>query len=221
MEDPVAEIPTVIHLLTQSPPSLQEETINRFFTPNAEFVHPFCRIWSVPGSRWGVKKIYQWYKIMSPRIDMEVQSVAYDKQNLKLYVTIFQIFRIWIFPFYSAPVTLTSVLDLTTETGEMKASSSNPAEEEGKKRYYIQKQEDLYQVSEFIKFVVPFGIGHMTVMMWHAFASFFSIFGVFALWPIMWAEESGYFDAFYATRRGLRDGVVDALNGSGPGLRGS
>lgn len=72
----VAEVPTVISLLTQSPPSLQEKTIERFFVPSAAFVHPLCRIGSFKGSRWVILKIYQWYKILSPRIELEVHSVG-------------------------------------------------------------------------------------------------------------------------------------------------
>jgi hypothetical protein len=82
----VAEVPRVIRLLTQTPPSLQEETINQFFTSSAEFVHPFCRIWSYNGSRWAVTKIYQWYKIMSPHIDLDVRSVGmWCSHNLEVY----------------------------------------------------------------------------------------------------------------------------------------
>ncbi|KAL2837770.1 hypothetical protein BJY01DRAFT_220580 [Aspergillus pseudoustus] len=211
MEDPVAEVPKVIRLLTQSPPSLQEETINQFFTPSAEFVHPFCRIWSYTGSRWAVTKIYQWYKIMSPHIDLDVRSVAYDKENLKVYVTIFQIFSIWLIPFHRAPVTLTTILDLTTDPGDEREVAP-----EGSKRYYIKKQEDFYQPSEFIKFVMPIG-GHSLIMMWHAFASLFSIAGVFLLWPIMWAEDRGYFN--YAHSQAAREGIVDAMNNRVPDLK--
>ncbi|KAL2869670.1 uncharacterized protein BJX67DRAFT_319312 [Aspergillus lucknowensis] len=213
MEDPVAEIPKVIRLLTQSPPSLQETAIDQFFTPSAEFVHPFCRVWSYSGSRWAVKKIFQWYKIMSPHIDLEIQSVAYDKENLKLYVTVFQIFSIWLVPFYAAPVTLTTVLDLTTDPGEERTSTT-----QGNERYYIRKQEDLYQTSEFIKFVMPLG-GHFLVMMWHTFASLFSVVGVFALWPIMWAEDRGYFN--YSHSRAAREGLVGELNSHVPDLKAS
>ncbi|KAL4908601.1 hypothetical protein BDW74DRAFT_175283 [Aspergillus multicolor] len=204
MEDPVAEISTVVHRLTQSPPSLQEETIDRYFTRNAEFIHPFCRIWTLPGSRWGVKKIYQWYKIMSPHIDLEVRSIAFDKENLKLYISMFQVFSIWVVPFHVAPVTLTSVLDLSTDPGDGR-------EDDGKKRYYIQKQEDLYQTSEFIKFVVPWG-GHALVLMWHAFATLFSILSVYVLYPVMWAEERGYFNYHYRIANGAREEVVHALS---------
>ncbi|KAL3434526.1 hypothetical protein BDV09DRAFT_169640 [Aspergillus tetrazonus] len=206
MEDPVAEISTVVHLLTQSPPSVQEETIDRFFTRDAEFIHPFCRIWKYNGSRWGVKKIYQWYKIMSPHIDLEVRSIAYDKDKLKLYLSMHQVFSIWIVPFHTAPVTLVTVLDLATDPGDGRQESAG-----GKKQYYIRKQEDFYQTSEFIKFVVPYG-GHMLVLMWHAFASLFSIMGVFLLWPVMWAEERGFFDYHYRIANGAREGVVGALN---------
>lgn len=66
----------VIQLLTQAPPSLQEKTIDRYFTPSASFIHPFCKVLSYNGSRWAVKKIYQWYKIMSPRIEQKVHSVG-------------------------------------------------------------------------------------------------------------------------------------------------
>ena len=70
------EISRVIHLLTQSPPSLQRATIERYFTPNAAFTHPICRTGSFEGSRWLIWCIYRWYKIMSPRIELEVDSVG-------------------------------------------------------------------------------------------------------------------------------------------------
>lgn len=76
VKSPVKEIPAVIHLLTQSPPSLQRATIEKYFTPDAAFSHPFCRTWSGPNSRWLVNATYRWYKIMSPRIDLTVQSVG-------------------------------------------------------------------------------------------------------------------------------------------------
>ncbi|KAL4778971.1 hypothetical protein BJX76DRAFT_342102 [Aspergillus varians] len=210
MEDPVAEIPRVIRLLTQSRPSLQEETLDQFFTPNAEFVHPFCRIWGHNGSRWALKKIYQWYKIMSPHIEAEIRSVAYDKENLRLYVSMFQVFSVWLIPFYSAPVSLTTVLDLTTDPSGQ-GWGEDSAQGDGEKRYYIRKQEDLYQTSEFIKFVMPYG-GHLLVGMWHAFASLVSIIGVFVLWPVMWAADRGYFEYHYRVANGAREGLVEALN---------
>ncbi|CEO59666.1 hypothetical protein PMG11_04334 [Penicillium brasilianum] len=186
MDNPVAEIRTVIRLLTQSTPSLQEKALERFFTTNASFVHPFCRVPSFNGSRWWVIKIFQWYKIMSPRIEMEVHSVAFDEDHQKLYVHMSQLFSIWLVPFHVAPVTLTTVLDLTTDA----ANSSAPANGDHT-RYYITKQEDLYQTSEFVKFLLPH-VGYWLVLAWHLIATFFCILGVTLLWPMLWLEEKGY-----------------------------
>lgn len=93
-----------------------------------------------------------------------------------------QIFSIWLIPFHVAPVTLTTVLDLTTD--------SNPSQPD-RPLYYIKRQEDLYQTSEFIKFLLPH-VGHWLVSAWHLFATFFCIIGVVALWPMLWLEENGY-----------------------------
>ena len=93
MEDPAAEITQVIHLLTQSPPSLQKLALERYFTRDASFTHPLCRTGSFafdpqfslgplgPASkytcsRWFILCIYRWYKIMSPRIELGADSVG-------------------------------------------------------------------------------------------------------------------------------------------------
>ncbi|KAJ5745012.1 hypothetical protein N7533_009882 [Penicillium manginii] len=186
MENPVEDIPTVIRLLTQSTPSLQEKALEKYFTRDASFVHPFCRVPSFEGSRWWVLKIFQWYKIMSPRIEMEIHSIAFDENNLKLYIHMSQIFTIWIVPFHVAPVTLTTVLDLTTD-----ASKTNAPTNGDRTLYYIAKQEDLYQTSEFVKFVIPH-IGNWIVIIWHLIATFFCLLGVTILWPMLWLEEKGY-----------------------------
>ncbi|KAJ5662614.1 uncharacterized protein N7477_010230 [Penicillium maclennaniae] len=186
MENPVVEIPAVISLLTQSTPTLQQKTLERFFTSDASFVHPFCRVPSFEGSRWWILKIFQWYKIMSPRIKMEIHSIAMDQESLKLYVNMSQIFSIWIVPFHVAPATLTTVLDLTTDSSKT-SSSTNGAHP----LYYITKQEDLYQTSEFIKFILPH-VGYWLVLGWHLIATLFCFLGVTLLWPMLWLEEKGY-----------------------------
>ncbi|CRG83523.1 hypothetical protein PISL3812_00875 [Talaromyces islandicus] len=198
MEDPVRDIPTVIKLLTQSPPTIQAYTIEKFFTPNASFSHPFCRTWSFNGSRWLVQMIYRFYKIMSPRIELDVKSIAFDEEHLKLYVTISQIFSIFLVPFYSAPVTLTTVLTLTSNPNEyrgyydFKPSSKDEysaTEKDTNKKYWISAQEDLYQTTEFVKFFLPFGIGTLFVFLWHLFATIGCVLGALFLWPVSWAEQ--------------------------------
>ncbi|KAJ4991442.1 hypothetical protein SVAN01_03089 [Stagonosporopsis vannaccii] len=173
MENPVKEIADVIHLLTQSPPSTQRQTIEQYFTPNASFSHPFCRTGKWPNSRLLVQIIYRWYKIMSPNIDITVQSIAFDEPNLIIYVSIFQIFRIWLIPFYYAPVYLTSVIKLHHDENDDK--------------YYIASQDDLYAIDQWIRFIAPGG--WLLVYLWQFWASFFCFIGTVALHPITILEE--------------------------------
>jgi hypothetical protein len=216
----VREIPSVIRLLTQSPPSLQRATIEKFFIPTASFSHPFCRTWSSTSSRWLIIMIYRFYKILSPRIDVEVKSVgmstpqnekfrtdsvsvmvAFDETHLKLYVTVSQLFSIFIIPFYLAPVTLTTVLTLTDDPDKYRGYASSdefhpasndhpeaPTRGNGKK-YWISSQEDLYQTAEFVKFVLPFGIGSFIVFWWHVLATAGCVVGAVLLWPVTYLEE--------------------------------
>ena len=81
MENPVEDVPGVIHALTQTSPAEQVETIEKYFVPDAAFSHPFCRVEHGANSRWWIAMIYRWYKIMSPRIDLDVQSVGVYKSH--------------------------------------------------------------------------------------------------------------------------------------------
>ncbi|KAL1597308.1 hypothetical protein SLS60_008892 [Paraconiothyrium brasiliense] len=173
MESPAKEIAGVIHLLTQSPPSIQCETIERYFTHDASFTHPFCRTGSFDNSRFLIRAIYRWYKILSPKIELTINSVAYDEPNLLLYVNITQVFGIWVIPFHRARVNLTTILSLKRNRGDDK--------------YYIQSQNDLYQTDEFVKFVLP--PSWILVWLWQFWATFFCFLGAFALWPISYAEQ--------------------------------
>lgn len=129
---------------------------------------------------------------------------AFDEKNLKLYVNMSQIFSIWLVPFHVAPVTLTTVLDLTTD-----AAQSNAPTNGDHTRYYITKQEDLYQTSEFVKFLLPH-VGHWLVLAWHLMATFFCILGVTLLWPMLWLEENGYLPT-WISRGNLAYDIADRI----------
>jgi len=103
-------------------------------------------------------------------------ATAYDESNLILYINISQVFRIFIIPFYKAPVNLVTVLQLVHDKKESK--------------YYIQSQDDLYQVNEFVKFFWPGGF--LIVWAWQMFATFFCLLGAIALWPISYIEQYVY-----------------------------
>ncbi|KAI7215926.1 hypothetical protein KC333_g5161 [Hortaea werneckii] len=178
MDDPIQEITPVVHLLTQGSPQEQEDAINKYFTPDASFTHPFCQTWSFNGSRKLIHSIFKWYKIMSPKIDLQVNSVAYDEANLILYLNITQTFAIWFIPFHRSPVNLTTVLHLTRSP----SSSSN--------KYLIKSQNDLYQVDQFVRFFLPWGMGTTLVSLWHAWATFFCVVLAWIFAPFLRLEEA-------------------------------
>ena len=106
-----------------------------------------------------------------------------------LYVNISQVFRIWPIPFYRAPVTLTTVLQL-----ERGVNLNNPRAEarplQRTEKYYISSQNDLYQVDQFIRFVLPWGIGAFFVLIWHWFATLFCILGATIGYPLRSYQQS-------------------------------
>ena len=104
--------------------------------------------------------------------DPSSSATAFDEANLTLYVSIFQIFRIWLIPFYYAPVFLTSVIKLEYNDDE---------------KYYIASQDDLYAVDQWIRFIAPGG--WILVHLWQLWASFFCVVGAIVLHPITLLEE--------------------------------
>ena len=52
--------------------------------PSASFTHPFCRTGSFEGSRNLIHAIYKWYKLLSPKIELKVNSVGmYTRLHLQ------------------------------------------------------------------------------------------------------------------------------------------
>ncbi|KAK4150928.1 hypothetical protein C8A00DRAFT_36462 [Chaetomidium leptoderma] len=253
MEKPADEIKHVVRTLTQGTPDEQHDAIYRYFAPGATFSHPFCRVPSfknlrLPGvgefdSRALIVAIFRWYKILSPKIDLEVESCALDERTNTLYLHIFQIFSIWFIPFYRAPVRLVTVLHLSpappsssrttpvtppppppydaakekrhaveegaepsyaaVTSGEASASTSSSPHEGGggtttttttagesggegrpPTRYLITKQEDLYQVNEFLKFV-SLSPGAATAGFLQLVATLFCLAGAVVFGPFM------------------------------------
>jgi len=76
MENPTEDITQVVHTLCQGTPDQQTKAINTYFTPNASFTHPFCRTGSFDGSRNLIHAIYKWYKLLSPKIELNVNSIG-------------------------------------------------------------------------------------------------------------------------------------------------
>ena len=56
-------------------------------------------------------------------------------------------------------------------------------------RYYIASQNDLYQTSEWIKFVLPWSIGCTILVLAQLWATAMCVLGAVVGWPVTWAEE--------------------------------
>ena len=109
--------------------------------------------------------------------------IAFDEKHHILYVNISQVFSIVWVPFHSAPVTLVTALALVKGRNlNSTVAKDDPSEPE---RYYIQAQNDLYQVDQFVRFFLPWG-GAMLVFLWHWFATLCCIVGAKLGSPITW-----------------------------------
>ncbi|MCJ1323311.1 hypothetical protein MMC15_008667 [Xylographa vitiligo] len=130
---------------------------------------------------------------MSPRIELEVDSVAYDAHTLRLYVSLHQTFRIWALPGMRARVQLVTVLQLVAAAA---AATAPPAEGPSAQRqrkpttYLIAAQNDLYQVDEFVKFFSLFRVVWLLVLVWQFVATGLCVLGAGLLAPVSWVEEN-------------------------------
>ncbi|KAK1471982.1 hypothetical protein CABS01_04625 [Colletotrichum abscissum] len=192
------EIKTVIRDLVQGSPEKQQNALYSNFTEDASFTHPFCHVPSfgniqIPflftiNSRWLVLMIYRWYRILSPNIEMEIESSVQDQKTNLLYVKMRQDFRLWFVPFYSAPVDFVVVLRLETRTID---ANGNPlprgygddASVGTRQRQFIVSQEDHYQVGEWLKFIAPF-FGYWAWHAWTLLATAMCVVGAFFGYPL-------------------------------------
>ncbi|CAK7205285.1 hypothetical protein SEUCBS139899_008054 [Sporothrix eucalyptigena] len=133
MENPALDIKEVITTLCTKPQAEQQAAIRQYYLPNAEFVHPLCRMprfgnkdatinnsyrhsakdtLTTVNSRRIIAAIFRWYKILSPNITLGVESVAWDPNHHTLFVAMHQRFALWFVPMYAAHVRLVVELQL-------------------------------------------------------------------------------------------------------------
>ncbi|RYP75761.1 hypothetical protein DL771_002248 [Monosporascus sp. 5C6A] len=217
MDQPVREIPGIITALTQGNSEEQARTLEDYFLPDAYFVHPLCRVPSfgdraIPfpfslltsrtlNSRWLVLMIYNWYRILSPKILFTIDSVVFDQRASLLYLTMRQTFTLWFVPFdlwQAKDVKLVTVLELALlpvgEDGRPLSPSRAAAlpttaavdddhrrQQRDRSRFFVRGQEDHYHVEEWLKFVAPWG-GGLLWMAGQLLSTLVCAVGV-ALWP--------------------------------------
>ncbi|KAH7914893.1 hypothetical protein BJ138DRAFT_1142854 [Hygrophoropsis aurantiaca] len=136
MQNPRLEISSIIHTLTStSSAQTLNQTIMRYFTPDAWFLHPLCQA----TSRDKIIGVYEWYRIMSPQTRGEVLSVVYDPDIDVLVVEVIQYFHIRFNPFKAAPARLNIRLTLRENDG----------------LHYIVQQEDFYHPTDIAALTLP------------------------------------------------------------------
>ncbi|KAL7930291.1 hypothetical protein V8C35DRAFT_313481 [Trichoderma chlorosporum] len=211
MENPVQEIASVIETLTKGSPQQQQDMLNTYFLSNAAFIHPFCRVPAISkgtiplardlDSRWLILGIYRWYRTLSPKISLTVDSSVFDQRSSTLYVSIRQTFSIWFVPFHRSDVKLLSVLRLaqksSAEPGQLapkyqpdgRSSSALAGPGQERLRYYIASQEDLYQTTDFVAFVVPY-LGPLLVFLWQLYSTALSVVGSILFLPLYYFINS-------------------------------
>ncbi|KAJ4490634.1 hypothetical protein J3R30DRAFT_3278320 [Lentinula aciculospora] len=143
MQDPKREITSVALLLTTADtPDIQKAAFQKYVTRDVGFKHPLCYVPPSRDSRETLLGIYQWYRILSPKVIGKIHSVGkivYDEQNHALLLDMSQKFHIRLSPFKPAWSRLLVRLTLTETNG----------------LYYISFQEDFYHADDFARLLVP------------------------------------------------------------------
>jgi len=140
MEDPVQEILSVVQQLTTTDsPYIQKATLETYMTPDVEFRHPVCAVDSEPNSRESLLGIYRWARVLSPRTDINIESIVFDEKQGLLYLESVQWFKLFFLPIKPAPARLITRLSLRKRDG----------------LYYISKQEDFYHPEDFAALLLP------------------------------------------------------------------
>ncbi|KAH6902589.1 hypothetical protein BKA70DRAFT_1567719 [Coprinopsis sp. MPI-PUGE-AT-0042] len=169
MEEPRIDIRRVIlELTTTSLPEVQAQAVERYMTRDVSFLHPVCWVRSGPNSRDTLLKVYQWYRILSPKVEVNINNIVYDSQRETLYLDLTQSFKLFFIPFSPAPARLLTWLQLRKIDN----------------LYYISEQEDFYHTLSFTALLVPGLLPIVTL--WLTFAAFFSY------WAAMVGQQLGF-----------------------------
>ncbi|KAH6903875.1 hypothetical protein BKA70DRAFT_1298710 [Coprinopsis sp. MPI-PUGE-AT-0042] len=140
MEEPRIDIRRVIlELTTTSLPEVQAQAVERYMTRDVV-----------------------WYRILSPKVEVNINNIIYDSQRETLYLDLTQSFKLFFIPFSPASSTLRKV----------------------DKLYYISEQEDFYHTLSFTALLVPSLLPIVTL--WLTFAAFFSY------WAAMVGQQLGF-----------------------------
>jgi hypothetical protein len=136
------------------------------------------------------------YKIMSPHVEVRINSVAYDSAQLRLYVDISQTFSIWLIPFHTSHVSFITVLQLVairTGRSESRSSAVSLAEDrDADVKYLITSQDDLYQLDQWVRFI--WFTGWFWIRSFQYFGMICSVLGAYLFGWVTVLEQGGWGD---------------------------
>ncbi|KAF9472098.1 hypothetical protein BDN70DRAFT_998335 [Pholiota conissans] len=140
MENPVEEIKAVVHQLTATnSPDIQKAALESYMTSDVAFRHPVCSVNAGPNSRDTMLGIYQWYRVLSPQIEIKVESIMFDSEKDVMILEGVQWFKLFFLPVKPMPARLIIRLTLRKQDG----------------LYYISEQEDFYHPEDFAALLLP------------------------------------------------------------------
>jgi len=143
MERPEEEIAEVVKSLTcAETPEAQKETVEKYYAVDAGFRHPLSTVTPGPNSRNSILGIYQWYRVMSPTIKLEVTGVTYNASRHELFLDVIQDFHIRWSPLQPAPARLMVHVVLAPSVDDPK-------------RFVISLHEDFYHPEDVAALTIP------------------------------------------------------------------
>ncbi|TCD66069.1 hypothetical protein EIP91_001878 [Steccherinum ochraceum] len=143
MEHPEEEIADVVKTLTcAESPEAQKAAVEKYYAVDAAFRHPLSTVVPGPNSRSAILGVYQWYRVLSPTIQLNVDSITYNSSRAELFLEVTQSFHIRWSPFSPAPARLLVHLVLSPSIDDPKL-------------WVISLQEDFYHPEDLTALVVP------------------------------------------------------------------
>ncbi|EIW78037.1 hypothetical protein CONPUDRAFT_167999 [Coniophora puteana RWD-64-598 SS2] len=140
MQDPAKEVSHVIELLSTSrSPYITRQTVEKFYTEDASFRHPFVAVESSATSRERLIGIFDWYCTIAETSSSKFHSCTFDEHNQLVYVDVSQTVSIHYSPF--SPTSCRTVIRM------------NLQKRDGKFR--IKDQEDFFHPSDALASIVP------------------------------------------------------------------
>ncbi|EIW80555.1 hypothetical protein CONPUDRAFT_30831, partial [Coniophora puteana RWD-64-598 SS2] len=136
MENPKKEVGSLLTgLCTAQDTKTLEGIFREYYTSDARLLNPVCQV----GSREGILRIYELYRIMSPNTEVQIISVMYDKPTNVVVLEAKQNFQLWFSPFPAEPARVNVRLSLKEINGHL----------------FIYQQEDLYHWMDAAAMILP------------------------------------------------------------------